>query len=438
MNELYKYEIVTIDSLKEYENNSRTHTQLQITQVMNSIKEFGFTNPLLVDEKNIIRAGHCRLMAAIKLGMTELPIIRLAGLSPSQMTAIVIADNQLALNADWDLSVLGIEIEQLQNAEFNIDLLGFNDDFLNELFNDEESENNDPYADGVIGSMAANFGVPPFSVLDTRRSEWLERKRLWRELIGDNGESREETLGIKLGKNNMATASLLDPVMSELIVKWFGFENGLAFDPFAGDSVFGFVAGSCGMGFKGIELRKEQADLNQLRCDKANLPCKYFCDTSENMDKYIEKNSVDLIFSCPPYADLEVYSDDPNDLSNMSHDNFFDIYSKILSNTFNKLKQNRFAVIVMGEVRGKNGDYIGTIPKTISLMENAGYQYYNEIILVNGAGTLPLRAGKSMRASRKVGKHHQNILVFLKGNAKLAAKELGDISSRLDFEVEDE
>jgi hypothetical protein len=98
-----------------------------------------------------------------------------------------------------------------------------------------------------------------------------------------------------------------------------------------------------------------------------------------------------------------------------------------LQNTYAKLKDNRFAVIVMGEVRGKKGSYIGTIPKTIEIMESAGYSYYNEIVLINSAGTLPLRAGKAMQATRKVGKMHQNVLVFVKGNPKAAAEDLGEI-----------
>lgn len=155
------------------------------------------------------------------------------------------------------------------------------------------------------------------------------------------------------------------------------------------------------------------------------------------MDAYIEDSSVDLVFSCPPYADLEVYSDDPKDLSNMPHDEFFTIYRKILQKTYAKLKDNRFAVIVMGEVRGRDGNYIGTIPKTIEIMEQAGYEYYNEIILVNSAGTLPLRAGAAMRATRKIGKMHQNILVFLKGDAAAAVKEIGEIDAPLEFEEED-
>lgn len=434
----YEHSIVDIDQLIPYINNSRTHSDEQVNQICSSIKEFGFTSPILIDDSGGIIAGHGRVMAANKLSIDKLPCITLAGLTNAQTKAYVIADNQLPLNAGWDLDKLKLEIENLKELDFDIDVIGFDDDFLKGLIDPIE----DPYSDGQKGNMADSFGHPPFSVLDTRKGAWLERKRMWRELIGDNGESREDALeqlgSLNTGGRDMPTVSLLDPVMAELVARWFGFENGLAFDPFAGDSVFGFVAGSCGMGFEGIELRSEQAELNQIRTDKADLPCKYYCDTSENMDQYIEDNSVDLVFTCPPYADLEVYSDNPKDLSNMDHKSFFEVYRTILSKTFNKLKDNRFAVVVMGEVRDKKGFYIGTIPKTIKIMEEAGYKYYNEIILVNGAGTLPLRAGKYMRATRKVGKHHQNILVFIKGNPNSAVADLGDIVGRIDFEVVDD
>ena len=436
MSDNIQIEQVKIDNLIPYINNSRTHGPIQVAQVAASISEFGFTNPVLIDSKNGIIAGHGRVMAAQKLNLDQVPCIRLSGLSDIQKKAYIIADNQLALNADWNLEALQLEVEALAEADFDIDMLGFDDEFLISLLDDEEEQ--DPYSDGETGSMAENFGQPPFSVLDTRKGDWTERKKQWRNKINDDGQSREGVLGglgsFNTGGRNMPTVSLLDPVMAELMVSWFGKRDGLAFDPFAGDTVFGFVAGYLGMAFKGIELREEQARLNQERCDKAELNCQYFNDSSENMDKYIDDESVDFVFSCPPYADLEKYSDDERDLSNMSHSDFFTIYKTILQKTFSKLKNNRFACIVMGEVRGKDGNYIGTIPKTIDIMESSGYQFYNEIVLVNSAGTLPLRAGKAMRASRKIGKMHQNIMIFVKGDPKIAAAELGDIQGKIDFE----
>jgi len=420
-------EQVSIEALIPYARNSRTHSDAQVAQIAASIKEFGFTNPVLIDEDGGIIAGHGRTMAARKLGLDEVPCLRLAYLTEAQKKAYVIADNKLALNAGWDDEMLKVELSELKDLDFDLSLIGFDADELAALLSTEQDEE-EKYTDGVAGGMSKAFGQPPFSILDTRKGDWLERKRYWRDLIGDNGESREGTLSQNSIMSEMNNGvSLLDPVLAEIIVTWFGTKNGLAFDPFAGDTVFGFVAGSSEMGFRGIELRKEQADLNQKRCADAGLPCKYYCDTSENIDKYINDEEADLIFSCPPYADLEVYSDNPKDLSTMSHDEFFNVYKKILQSTYSKLKNNRFAVIVMGEVRNKVGNYIGTIPKTIEIMEQAGYKYYNEIVLINSAGTLPLRAGKSMRATRKVGKMHQNVLVFVKGSSKIAAQNLGEI-----------
>jgi DNA modification methylase len=213
------------------------------------------------------------------------------------------------------------------------------------------------------------------------------------------------------------TTSILDPVMSEIILSWFSCDNHIVFDPFAGDAVFGFVSAYKGRKFRGIELRKEQVEFNQTLIDELNTDAIYYCDSSENMDKYIEDESIDFIYSCPPYADLEIYSDLPNDLSNMEYDDFFNTIEKILSNTYNKLKENRFAVIVIGEVRHKTtGEYLGIVPNIINIMRNAGYKYYNEIILQTPIGNLHMRAGLYMSGNRKIGKMHQNILVFYKGN----------------------
>ena len=135
-----------------------------------------------------------------------------------------------------------------------------------------------------------------------------------------------------------------------------------------------------------------------------------------HIDTIAKGYEADLLFSCPPYADLEVYSDLKEDLSTMSHEDFFKVYEKVLKNTYNKLKNDRFAVIVTSEVRNKKGEYIRLVPNTINIMVEAGYIYYNDIILMNSVGTLPMRTGRHMNAGRKIGRRHQNVLVFYKGN----------------------
>ena len=123
-----------------YINNSRTHSEQQIQQVASSIKEFGFTNPILIDHDGGIIAGHGRLLAAQKLGLDEVPTITLEGLTEAQRKAYVIADNQLAMNAGWDLDALKLEVDRLTELDFDLNLLGFDDDMLAGLMEDEPAE----------------------------------------------------------------------------------------------------------------------------------------------------------------------------------------------------------------------------------------------------------------------------------------------------------
>ena len=127
----YSIQEIPVDNLSVYVNNSRTHSTEQVKQISNSIKEFGFTNPLLIDKNKEIIAGHGRLMAAKQLGLDKVPCIELSNLSEKQKKAYVIADNQLALNAGWNESILSMEIGDLSDNNFDISLLGFNDLDLN-------------------------------------------------------------------------------------------------------------------------------------------------------------------------------------------------------------------------------------------------------------------------------------------------------------------
>lgn len=128
-----KIEQLSVKVLLPYVRNSRTHSHDQIGQIASSIKEFGFTNPILIDADNQIIAGHGRLMAANRLQMKEVPCIRLSHLTESQKRAYVIADNKLALNAGWDDELLALEIKDLQDLDFDVSLLGFSDDELSSI-----------------------------------------------------------------------------------------------------------------------------------------------------------------------------------------------------------------------------------------------------------------------------------------------------------------
>jgi ParB family transcriptional regulator, chromosome partitioning protein len=122
-----------VTDLIPYVNNSRTHSEEQVKQIAASIKEFGFTNPILIDENKGVIAGHGRLLAAGKIALAEVPTIVLEGLTEAQRKAYVIADNQIALNSGWDIDTLRVEIERLSELDFDLDLIGFDADVLDKL-----------------------------------------------------------------------------------------------------------------------------------------------------------------------------------------------------------------------------------------------------------------------------------------------------------------
>ena len=127
-----------VDALIPYIRNSRTHSDEQVAQIAASVREFGWTNPVLVDGENGIIAGHGRVLAARKLGMEEVPCIELAGLTDTQRRAYIIADNKLALNAGWDDELLALELGDLKDEGFDLSLTGFSDDELASLVIDAE------------------------------------------------------------------------------------------------------------------------------------------------------------------------------------------------------------------------------------------------------------------------------------------------------------
>lgn len=144
-NELLKYELIETSKLIPYVNNSRTHTDEQIAKVMASIKEFGFLNPILISDDNVITAGHCRLIAAQRLGLEKVPCIRENYLTPAQRKAYVIADNRLALDSGWDEEMLKVELEALEGEAFDLSLTGFDEKELSDLFKEESEVKDDDY-----------------------------------------------------------------------------------------------------------------------------------------------------------------------------------------------------------------------------------------------------------------------------------------------------
>lgn len=133
-----KIEATAIDRLIPYARNSRTHSDDQVAQIAASIREFGFTNPVLIDDEDGIIAGHGRVTAARKLGLDEVPCIRLSHLTDTQKRAYIIADNKLALNSGWDEQMLGLELADLREVDFDLGLIGFDAEEIEAVLNPDE------------------------------------------------------------------------------------------------------------------------------------------------------------------------------------------------------------------------------------------------------------------------------------------------------------
>lgn len=176
--EFYEHKIVRVEDLVPYALNSRTHSDEQVAQLAASIREFGFTNPILIDEANNLIAGHGRVLAARKAQMENIPAVIVTGLDDRRRRALVIADNKLALNAGWDEEALRVELEDL-SGDFG-ELMGFSQDELVALLGGEDLEElSEGDSSEKKDTLADKFGIPPFSVLNAREGWWQNRKRAW-------------------------------------------------------------------------------------------------------------------------------------------------------------------------------------------------------------------------------------------------------------------
>ena len=223
--------------------------------------------------------------------------------------------------------------------------------------------------------------------------------------------------------------SIFDPVLCELVYRWFSPLGGLVLDPFAGGSVRGVVASFLGRPYIGVALRPEQVDANRAQGHIAKDPVPvWVVGDSRELVALLGDVQADLLFTCPPYFDLEQYSYEPGDLSNAEdYHAFLEAYRAIVKAGIGLLKSDRFACVCVGDIRDKKGLYRNLVSDTISAFQDAGAQLYNEAILVTAIGSLSIRVGRQFSSGRKLGKTHQNVLVFVKGDPKRATEACGTV-----------
>lgn len=300
-------------------------------------------------------------------------------------------------------------------------------------------------------TLRDRFTVPPFTTIDGRSGWWRDRRNVWRSLgllpeadearagvhTFAQGNERKDEVGKKLQQAtlNQGGWSTFDPVLCELAYRWFCPDGGWILDPFAGSPVSGVVAAALERNFVGVELQAAEVDRNYRHADgmvKRGVlrpefePMWYQGDSAQLEEVLPTPQLFDFVWSCPPYFDLVTYSDDPADLSNMDDEHFRDMYHSIIANCVDRLKPNRFMGLVVAEVRGKDGRYRGFIPDTIRAAEDAGANFYNEAVQLLPIGTAAVRAAWAFTRSRKLCRTHQSILLFIKGDPKIATAEVSN------------
>lgn len=476
-----------VERVLPYEQNPRNNDGA-VEAVARSIEEFGFQVPIVVNGDGVILAGHTRHKAALHLGLAEVPVVVAGDLTQDQERAFRLADNKLAEIAAWDSGLLDAELDLLRDAGFDLTIAGFSDDVLAGGMSD----------DGAAATLEERFLVPPFSVLDGRKGYWLDRKREWLGLGIQSEIGRDsnmtfsvsaQTVGVYKAKEQAEAdagkplswaeyyerhpeayqqggTSIFDPVLCEIVYRWFCPPGGVVFDPFAGGSVRGVVASRLGLQYVGIELRPEQVEANRAQaedlCPGENPPV-WLCGDSLDMAALLSEAGyaddapfADLVFSCPPYGDLEVYSDDARDLSAMDYAAFCHVYRQIIELSVARLKPDRFAGFVTGDFRDKAGFYRGFPRFTADAFEAAGARLYNDAVYVTPVGSLATRTAKQFVNSRKLGKaqqslslfyhgalfefarswelrpHHQSVQVFVRGSGKSATDAIGPVEFALE------
>lgn len=286
-----------------------------------------------------------------------------------------------------------------------------------------------PKASGIV---AERFTIPPFTILDAKQGDWQERKRAW-TAIGLKGEEGRSAKSYNIhdwadenaggAKSDGDGTSIFDPVICELVYRWFSPMNGQVVDPFAGGSVRGIVAGALSRKYWGCDLRQEQIDANNQQADDIDTHHRPEWVCGDSMKTLESAPDADFVFSCPPYGDLEKYSDHPSDLSSMEWHTFAAAYKRIIHRSVNRMKPDTFACFVVGDFRCSKGFYRNFVSLTIEAFESCGARLYSEAILATSVGSAAMRVTKQFNSGRKMAKTHQNVLVFCKGDWKKAAEK---------------
>lgn len=284
-------------------------------------------------------------------------------------------------------------------------------------------------ADGLLFARNNPAGDPRFY----ERKAALER-RLGRTL--STGDYIRDHWAGTTSRLNSGT-SIFDPVLAELLIRWYSPAGGLVLDPFAGGSTRGIVSAALGRSYVGVDLSERQVEADRAQAAYVFRPDgglrvaaqpRWIVGDATQIDSLLEPElAADLVLSCPPYHDLERYSDDPRDLSAQSWEAFLDSLQRALAGAIGRLRQDRFVAVVVSDVRAPDGSYRGLPARTLEILEGLGVRLWNEAILLNALSSVPLRAARLFGRTLKLSRVHQNVLIGVRGDPRAAVRAVGAV-----------
>lgn len=463
-------EIIELDTLKPNPKNPNKHPEAQVKMLAYIIINQGWRAPITISRRSgyIVR-GHARRLSGYEAGTKYAPIEWQDYENDSAEMADLVADNKIAELAVLDEQAITEILAELDaNTDgLDVELTGFTAEQIKDMIEkskvDKEAEEK-----AARLTLQDRFLISPFTIMDARGGFWAERKKAWKCLgirseIGRGADDNKTVGGLTYARSSQPPAtyeaknayetkvgqkitweefaelfpdqmaqggtSIFDPVLCEVAYRWFCPQGGSIIDPFAGGSVRGVVAALTGRHYTGVDLSARQVEANAANWQDVahesvlaeggggyDVPEPRWINGDSTQIDELAPGEYDLFFTCPPYADLEVYSDKPEDLSNKEYPEFLALYRDIIKKATAMLKPNSFAGIVVGDIRDGKGFYRNFIGDTVAAFQDAGLKLYNEAILIMAFGSLPIRSGKQFTNSRKLGKAHQNILVFCNGD----------------------
>lgn len=438
---------VKISDVKFDDQNPNQMTREQMAGLRQSMNRWGYLTPIIIDQNNLIADGEHRLLVYKELGYEEIPAYRLTLETDSERRMIRQVMNKL--HGDHESKLDAQELESLRKLDLLpqlAELIAHDENILKRLIADFHPDST-VLSDSTIntglahnaGTLALRWGIPPFSVLDRRTQTWQVRRRQWLEFGIASEQGREDVVlyakhlnvrtgPMKDGKTNAnyrPTVSVFDPVIAEIMIRWFCIPSKGAkiLDPFSGGSVRGIVASVLGHEYTGVDLSQKQVDANEdqyyaleKRMPEEHTKPKWICGDSTELKNLVSERDYDFVLTSPPYFKVEHYSESKQDLNNMTWPQFQESYNKIIIQACELLKPNAFVAWNVGNARDPSTKFYVNQPDfTTHCFEQSGFHLQNEFAVIHPTYSLAFRVGGMFPSRRTVPRQHEYVLVFYNG-----------------------